>query len=287
MNIIIIGASGYLGSSVHKSLYDLGNNISTIKYRPNDDSKFEAQIINIIKLTKPDVIINAGGSQNVKDDPEALRDLSFSNILLPAYLAWAINNIAPKCLLITFGSAWQYNNNNLQPYNAYAATKTAAEIMLDHYAQDGLRSASLSLCDTYGENDKRKKIVNLVVNTIKKDQTLNVSGGEQEIDLVHIDDVIQAIIQVINELKDYRNGCVLRYSICSQKPISIRQLVSIMIKIGNKDENFIENFNFGYYSYNKRERFSLKNNRQRPLKWRQKINLTDGLSRLFSNENKE
>ena len=104
---------------------------------------------------------------------------------------------------------------------------------------------------------------------------------------MHIDDVIQAIIQVINELKDYRNGCVLRYSICSQKPISIRQLVSIMIKIGNKDENFIENFNFGYYSYNKRERFSLKNNRQRPLKWRQKINLTDGLSRLFSNENKE
>jgi dTDP-4-dehydrorhamnose reductase len=112
MKVILLGSGGFLGSHIYKDLIDLGHEMSTLSYQPKDDFEFTSQLVKVVKSVNPDIIINASGSKIQNDDPEALHELSFLNILLPSYLAWAINNYVPKCILITFGSSWQYCDIN-------------------------------------------------------------------------------------------------------------------------------------------------------------------------------
>ena len=219
------------------------------------------------------------------DDPEAMRDLSFSNILLPSYLAWAINCFAPKCLLVTFGSSWQFLNDKQEPYNAYAATKTAAESVLEHYALDGLRAVNLQMYDTYGPKDKRNKIVNLIADALIHEEVLNMSSGEQLIDLIHINDVILAIVCAIKVLGHRDNGCAMKYSVRSGKPLSILNLAKLMAQIRGLD--YKEMFNLGFYPYHKRERFELNSQLEFVPGWAPKKKLSDGLAELISSRQKE
>lgn len=284
MKIIVLGSKGFLGSHIYQALKTSGHELATLSYRPEQDNDFISRLDDVVKSFDPHVIVNAGASQNDKDDPESLHDLSLSNILLPSYLAWAINNYAPKCVLITFGSSWQYFNNEPLPFNAYAATKTAAEAMLEHYAQDGLRAVCLQLYDTYGPNDRRKKLVNLIADSLIRREVLNMSGGEQEIDLIHIDDVVSAVVSVMEMLRKHDNGCLMRYAIRSGKPVSIIRLANIMAKARNLDAT--EVFNLGFYPYRKRERFELNSNQPIVPGWEPKVELVNGLVELISTREK-
>ena len=284
MKIIVLGSRGFLGSHIYQALKAYGHELSTLSYRPEQDNDFKCHLDSVVKSFGPDVIINAGASQNGKDDPSALHDLSFSNILLPSYLAWAINNYAPKCVLITFGSSWQHFNNEPLPFNAYAATKTAAEAMLEHYAQDGLRAVCLQLYDTYGPNDGRNKLVNLIADALIRRKVLNMSGGKQQIDLIHIDDVVSAVVSVIKMLREHDNGCLMKYAICSGRPVSIIRLANIMAQARNLDA--AEIFNLGFYPYRERERFELNSYEPIVPGWEPKIELANGLVDLMLSREK-
>jgi CDP-paratose synthetase len=284
LKIIVLGSRGFLGSHICQTLKISGHELSTLSYRPEQDNDFKCHLDSAVKSFDPDVIINAGASQNGKDDPAALNDLSLSNILLPSYLAWAINNYAPKCVLITFGSSWQHFNNEQLPFNAYAATKTAAEAMLEHYAQDGLRAACLQLYDTYGPNDERNKLVNLIADALIRREVLNMSGGEQKIDLIHIDDVVSAVVSVMGMLREHDSGCLMKYAIRSGKPVSIVRLVNIMAEARNLDA--AEIFNLGFYPYRKRERFELNSSEAIVPGWEPRIKLVNGLVELISTREK-
>ena len=283
MRVLILGASGFLGSHIYRYMEESGYHVESISYRPGEDDEFIGNLKKVINSFNPEVILNTGASQNNKDDPESMRELSSSNILLPSYLAWAINNYTPNCLLITFGTSWQFNNKEYLPYNAYAATKHAAEAMMKHYSQDGLRVASLLLHDTYGLNDTRKKIVNLLANSLIYRKRLNMSGGEQEIDLIHIEDVIRAIMLVIKLLKKQNSGCLMKYAVCSGKPLKIKELAEIMSNIDNQDVAKV--CNFGFYPYHKRERFKLNTQLETIPGWKPKKDLINGLKELINEHN--
>jgi nucleoside-diphosphate-sugar epimerase len=279
MKIILTGRKGFLGSNIYQQMSAMGHKIHNINYRPKEDHIFVPYLEKTIKSIRPDVIINAGASQNGNDDPSAMRELVFSNILLPSYFAWGINNYIPKCLLITFGSAWQYFKGEQLPFNAYAATKTAADTILENYTQDGLRAVSLVLNDTYGPKDKRNKIINLIADAFIHREVLNMSGGDQQIDLIHINDVVAAIVRVIEILRNYDDGCLLKYSVSSGEPLLVRELIKIMsqhVNVKTKDL-----FNLGYYPYHKRERFIVKSHLPPVPGWEPKVNLSDGLSDLL------
>ena len=69
--------------------------------------------------------------------------------------------------------------------------------MLEHFVQDGLKVVFFILSDSYGLNDPRNKIINLIVKAVQEDKPLKMSGGEQYIDLIHINDIIEAVFAAI------------------------------------------------------------------------------------------
>ena len=282
MTTVIIGAGGFLGSAIVNHLRVRDEEIITMSYRPELTNDFLIEFEALLKSVKPSAVINAGASQNGKDNPSALEELITSNVFMPAAMASLIRTHALEACLLTFGTSWQIGESGAnEPFNAYAASKTALEPFLDHFSQDGLRVASLRLYDTYGPRDKRNKIVNLIADALISGQELPMSPGGQMIDLVYIDDVLEAIDITLNILKSADNtGIHSQYSVRSSKPITILELLSIM-----KDAAGIKNADFikpGIYNYRARERFSLHAGIPTPPGWAPRVSIEEGVKRVLA-----
>ena len=276
--VLLIGASGFLGGNLSQALIDKNYDVKSLSFRPQNDIDFCNKLQLKLLEFSPKFVINAAASQISGDDPESLKELNSSNVLLPSYLAWGITNFCPECSLITFGSVWQYKEKSL-PYNAYAASKSASEPMLEHFVQDGLKVVFFILSDSYGPNDPRNKIVNLIVKAVQEDKPLKMSGGEQYIDLIHINDIIEAVFAAIAMLSKEKNGVFKRYSLQSSKPVKIIEIINIVSKLLGRNVSYL--FNLGYYPYSLRERFFLSSDFPIIDGWTPKKDLEEGLSELL------
>jgi nucleoside-diphosphate-sugar epimerase len=281
MKILLTGSNGFLGGHLYAHYHSLGYEVIKFSYRPDSGIPLNSQIESIFEGHIFDLIINAGACQEGGDDCDALKKIVDSNILFPASLASIALKNNPMASLINFGSSWQIDGegNNL-PFNAYAASKSAIEPFYDHFSLRGLRMATLRLYDTYGPNDKRNKIINLIADALIQNRELQISPGMQMMDFVYIDDVISAVDIVIKELADSSGGIHLRYSVRSHRPVTILDVLEAMcsiVGVNNKDRIVV-----GAKPYRDRERFKLSEfSLQTPRGWLPRISLLEGLTMLI------
>ena len=131
--------------------------------------------------------------------------------------------------LINTGTSWQhYENEDYNPVCLYAATKQAFEDMLKFYVEASeLKVITLKLFDTYGPDDPRPKLFTLLRRVAEEQTELAMSPGEQLIDLVYIDDVIEGYLLAARRLMDNSVSGMEDYAISSGKQISLKELVAI------------------------------------------------------------
>jgi nucleoside-diphosphate-sugar epimerase len=157
MTVLLTGSGGFLGSRLRLHYECIGVRVLTVSFRPERRADFFEEAARLLADERPAAVINCGACQAGGDDPATLSDLLASNVHCPAGLASLIVQHSPATALVTFGTHWQ----TPLPFNAYAASKSACEPFLDHFAQSGLRCATLRLSDVYGPGDPRRKLVNL------------------------------------------------------------------------------------------------------------------------------
>lgn len=280
MSVIVLGAGGFLGGHLVAHLRARGEQVHPMSYRPERHRAFLDDFAALLRAAPPSAVIHAGGSQDGRDDAAALQDLVLSNVLLPAAIAGLIRDQAPACRLVTYGSSWQTGEDGApEPFNAYAASKSAAEPFLDHFAIDGVRCATLRLYDTYGPADRRNKVVNLVADAIIAHSDLAMSAGGQVVDLVHVEDVLAATDATLDLLRREPPGRHRVFAVRSGRPTTILEVVGILLRsagIGN--DGFIRP---GVYPYRKRERFALYADTPTPPGWTARVPLEDGLRDLL------
>lgn len=280
MSIVIIGPGGFLGSHLVAYFQEKDETVHPLSYRPAEHDAFLEGFRTLLTEAAPDAVIYAGGSQNGRDDPASLTELALSNIVLPGAIASLLRAHAPECCLLTYGTSWQTGESGEpEPFNAYAASKTAAEAILDHFAQDGVRTATLRLYDTFGPRDRRNKVVNLVADAIAQRSDLAMSAGGQVVELVHIRDVLAATDATLALLRESKHGRHLVYAVRSGEPMTIREIVEVMLHLADIDDaDFIRP---GVYPYRPRERFSLFPDTPTPPGWMPRVSLEDGLLELI------
>jgi nucleoside-diphosphate-sugar epimerase len=281
VKIILTGSSGFLGGHLKGFFQNKGIEVLSLKYRPETEPDFLAETVSA--LTQGDVLafINAGASQLSGDDPDSLRDLTASNIYVPAAVASLILKHSPRTCFIHFGSSWQIGEDGVSsPFNAYAATKSAAESLLEHYVLSGLRAASLRLFDTYGPGDCRKKVINLVTDALIQDIELPMSNAEQVVDMVYVTDVLAAVNHTIKLLQVHPVAKLHRYSVRSGKPVRILDIVSLL-KVLSQRPTFSK-IQLGIYPYRNRERFYLPPATDLPPNWYPLVSLEDGLKNILA-----
>jgi len=271
MRALVTGATGFIGTHLCKRLLADGHEVTALSHTEQD-------ILGFVGNTKPDIVFHLATYFVYNHRPDDIESLVTGNILFPLKLIDAMARCGVKHLINT-GSIWQtlggIRNN---PVCLQSATKDAVETLIRFYANSGnLGVITLHLTDTYGPNDKRRKLFTVLHEAADSGETLRMSEGQQQLSLVHIDDVIAAYIRAAEEIKDYRaaHSC---YEV-KAKPSewkSLREIVELYSTISGKKINV----EWGAKPYREREPMFVEGVYSNIDGWNPKITLEEGLATL-------
>lgn len=265
MKILISGATGFIGKNLLELLYLNKIDFCCIIRSTTDTSFLDSnnfkcfidngQIENLIAHIKSENytgIIHLASLFIAEHNKEQINELINSNILFGTKLVEAAVLCKVKWFINT-GTYWQhFDGEQYNPANLYAATKQAFEDILKFYAvTSNLVCTTLKLNDTYGDGDNRKKVFNLWEQISKTGETLDMSPGEQLIDIVHVSKVTEAFLKLIKLLQkeDAKKHQLKSYYVSSNNNISLKELAFRF----EKENNTKLNINWGGRSYRKRE----------------------------------
>lgn len=293
MNILVTGATGFIGKNLIPLLTEQGYKLTVIVRNSNfpcewasgavktivDDQDAES-LIKTFKNSGFDGVIHLATYFCSSHRAEDIRSLIESNITFGARIAEAAVNENVKWFINT-GSFWQhYNGLEYSPVNLYAATKQGFEVILDYYRENSSTCfTTLELGDTYGENDVRSKLLNIWRKIIGTDESLAMSPGEQMIDLLHVSDVCNGFLLLVKNLEsqaEYYNG--KSHFLAGNEMISIRNLAKLAETVSGKKLNIV----WGGRPYREREIMIPSFKGTALPGWSPRIQLKDGLKSLFS-----
>jgi nucleoside-diphosphate-sugar epimerase len=289
---LMTGATGFIGSHLAQRLLAEDWTVHAIVRHGSDLSSLHAlqpevivhyhdgsteNMISIVAESKPTVVFHLASFFLVQHRSNDVEQLVRSNILFGTQLAEAmvINNVYA---LVNTGTSWQhFENRAYSPVCLYAATKQAFEAILQFYVETSpLQAITLKLFDTYGPGDSRPKLFTLLRKSIREQQPLAMSPGEQLIDLVYIDDVVQSFITAATLLLTKTTGRNEEYAISSQAPIRLKDLVELYGRIVNKKIPV----EWGSRPYRLREvMVPWSSNRKLPG-WKPMIGIEEGIRRM-------
>jgi CDP-paratose synthetase len=287
MKILMTGATGFIGRNLANKLIKKYNITAIVRESSNIsflDKKIEIfryngninNLINFFKYKKFDGIIHLASlflSFHKIEDIELLID---SNIKFGTELLECAKLFNVKWFINT-GTFWQhYNNEQYNPVNLYAATKEAFEVIAKYYVEtSNLVFTTIKLNDTFGLNDTRKKIFNLWIDCIKNNKTLDMSKGEQIIDISYIEDVVSAYEIMIENLskKDYKKYNLKSYVVSNKERISLKDLAKLFEEVTGKKINI----NWGAKNYREREIMIPYNKGELVPGWQQKYTLKEAM----------
>lgn len=283
---IVTGATGYIGSNLCKKLLEEGWQVFALvrkNYNPEYIKDIKSQIgllylsnqenLNKFFLSiEPDVVFHLAASTNNND----VSNLIDSNIKLGTQILEAMKIAGTECIINT-GTYWQhYNSEEYNPLDLYSASKQAFQDILKFYTSSNNTNAiTLKLFDTYGPGDKRPKVINLMLTST---EIIDMSPGEQELNFVHIDDIVNAYIKAYEYMKSKETiGNYEEFAVASPEIITLKELGKLIGEIKKSPVKV----NWGGKPYKSREMMLLWKEYKTLPNWVCNIKLKKGLENLI------
>ncbi len=294
---LITGGTGYLGRNLTRNLLDRGWEVNLLvrdlsianvygSYLEGSRTHiYDGDLNGLIKIldaTRPTVVFHLAAKVVSDHKSENIDDLYKSNIFFGTQLleAMRICNIRK---FVNTGTFWQYyDGDEYNPVSLYAASKQAFEDILKYYAYaENFEVITLTLFDNYGPDDTRPKLFPMLNKSALSKELVKMSAGEQYIDIVYIDDVVEAyiaasLILLSGVSLDYQN-----YAVSSFEPIRLRDLVEIYLELTPIKPNIL----WGARPYRNREvMFPWSTGAHLPG-WSPKIGLREGVKKIVAHLN--
>ncbi len=260
---IVTGATGYIGSNLCKQLIKEGWKVAIVT-RPTSDYNYLSDVINKIEIleyddnlsnlisffnkVKASVVFHLAAVAINEHDVSDVDILLNANIRFGLHILEAMKQSSTPFLINT-GTYWQhFESDEYNPLNLYAATKQSFQDLVKYYTSIGeIKAITLKLFDTYGPNDDRPKLINLLHKFADEGIELDMSPGEQQLDYVHIDDITQAFIKAyeyIYDIEEYEE-----FAVATGRLIQLKELVQLFKEKTGKEIKV----NWGGKPYRKRE----------------------------------
>lgn len=249
MKILILGANGFIGSSVTKVLKNHHNILATAKNASAPIKEINLldshKVISVIKDFTPDVIVNCAGV--VDNGPGAKLNVDFTRNLLESVKSLGIN---PK--IIICGSASVYGivkkedlpiseNYQLNPVGDYAnAKKQEEDFALKFAKENNLDLIVIRIFNPIGKNMKGRFLVTNIINQISDiknnlSDNIEVRRKDSLRDYLDVRDVALAINYICE--KPARHSI---YNVGSGVSISNEDLARGLLAFSNLDGNSVE-----------------------------------------------
>lgn len=246
MRVLITGITGYIGSNLARDLmkdcevYGLVREPLNLTYI--EDIKDQLQLLVYdgsyksisvaLKNCQPDVVYHLATHYTGDRGEENTSLLIESNITMGVYLLDAMASCGCDALVYASTVMAHYRGEIYCPLNLYAATKQAFSDLMRYYADaEFLRAVTLILSDTYGPGDKRPKVLNLIKQAAQTGEHIMLSNGEQDYDVVYIDDVVRAFRLAGEQLLQNHGWRNESFQISASKPLTLRQTVEQMLQV--------------------------------------------------------
>jgi nucleoside-diphosphate-sugar epimerase len=250
MNVLLTGATGYIGSRLATECIRLGDDTHVIVRQgsdrrrlpealgPNDVHLYDGSLESLVRAlqaSKPDVVVHLASLFTVQHKQEQVVPLFESNILFGALLLEAMVASGVEGF-VNAGSFWQhFDSEDYNPANLYAATKKAFNDILKYYVEaTALRAITLELPDTFGPDDPRRKVTNLIIDHLQRNTPLELTAGDQVLDLVHVDDVVNAFVSAMRKVMHMETKSAA-YALSSGCPMKLKDLVGLAESISGKN----------------------------------------------------
>ena len=288
----ITGATGFIGRHLVRRLLKDGWSVHVL-VRPESDRLplnalseanfhiYDGSVDSLqtaVKSCSPDVVFHLATHYITHHEPEQVQTMIDANITLGAQLLeiMVLENVG---LLINAGTTWQnFENSDYRPVNFYAATKQAFEDLLAFYVDDkDLRAVTLRLFETYGPDDPRSKLMPLLLSVARTGKELKLSPGEQLLDLVYIDDVINGFLNAVDYARAMPEPHHDIFALSNGKRYILRDVIEIFSRATNTSLNV----KLGGLPYRPREIMVPWTNGAALPEWEPTVTLEEGIRRMF------
>lgn len=283
--VFVTGATGFLGASLVYRLLDLNCVVYATKRIQSNLSRYDSSLTqpiwvdlegicfeNFFKTHSVDCIVHCAtdyGRKNINP----IQTVE-ANLILPLKIIHAATGYV-RCFI---------NTDTILPkdINNYSLSKKQFCEWLNVYS-DKIASVNVSLEHFYGPGDDTTKFTSNIINSLllSKPEIL-LTSGLQKRDFIYIDDVVNAIVTIINASNTFKND-FYKFEVGSGEAITIKDFVLLV-------KDFIANsstvLNFGAIPYRKNEMMAVVADisELKKLGWMPITKLSDGLKKTIINE---
>ena len=246
--ILITGATGFIGKNLLNYFLKKKYFIYVILRKSKKNIKFSKEhkinknfksiifsdIYNLKKQLlnyKIDYVVHAATHYVKKHKSSDVNKIIESNILFPTIIIDLFCNKTIK-KFINFGTVWQhYNKKKDHAYNLYASSKQAFNKIFNYYRNQfpKIQFFNLLISDTFGKNDKRKKLIPIIIKNYNNKKTIHIPKN-LSINLVNVKYITKIIENIINE--DIKPDT---YVIKNKKNLKIFDLINYLNQKLNKE----------------------------------------------------
>lgn len=240
MNLLITGASGFLGKNLTTLLTKNSFSVDAIiNYTPIATELQDT--VTSLSVDKALCKVEAGDYQAIIHCATSygrdgnIENVVESNLILPLKILDKVN--FNKTVFINIDSFFNKNVSHYYSLPHYSLSKKSLLTWLEYYAQNGL-IVNLRLEHLYGAGDSPEKFVSKAIREIGVSQQpfFNMTSGTQKRDFIHVDDVSSATMTLLNKIRILERK-YHEYEIGTGKSISIRDFT---LEIKKQSESMTE-----------------------------------------------
>jgi len=303
MKILVTGGLGFIGSNFILQMFEkypkskivnvdakfIGSNLNNLNdIKNNSNYKFIKSNINNSKIldkeiSKSDAVINFAAESHVDRSISGPKPFIDSNILGTHNLLELIRKYDKKFIQIStdevFGSLKKGSakeNDAFDPASPYAASKAAAEMLVNSYLKTYGCDVMITRCtNNYGPRQFEEKLIPKVIFHALNDKKIPVYGTGKNIrDWIFVSDHCNALLKVLFKGKKGES-----YNISAGNELSNLKIIKKILKIIKKPTTLIE---FTSDRLGHDFRYSLDSTKTRKsLNWKPSVSFDDGLEQTI------